>query len=62
VVILKGDDDKEYFLNTLIRIKILGPASEASSKKGKQQPVAPAPRPRSVAQPERTPNTATQGI
>ena len=61
VVVLKDEKEKEYFLDTSMKIKILGPAeaSKALNKKD-TQPVAP--KQVAVAPVEKTPNTATQGI
>jgi hypothetical protein len=59
VVILKDEKDKEYFLETGMTIKILGPAD----LKGKKQNKVASPVPKTtVAPPQAAPNTATQGI
>ena len=58
VVILKDEKEKEYFLETGMKIKILGPA-EIKATKAVKPTTEPKPI---VAQPEQVPNTATQGI
>jgi hypothetical protein len=58
-VIFKDEKDKEYFLNTMMKIKIVG-AAEVSAEKTKK-PVTQAP-PVPVAPVDKVPNTATQGI
>jgi len=60
VVVLKDEKDKEYFLDTSMKIKILGPA-EASKALNKKTVQNAAPKPM-VAPVEKVPNTATQGI
>lgn len=58
VVILRDEKDKEYFLDTMMKIKILGSAEAAIPKDTKSiQSTKP-----QVAPVEKTPNTATQGI
>ena len=62
VVIFKDEKDKEYFLETGMKIKILGPA-EAKPNKPSKTAQAPAAQQKPVPAPvEKTPNTATQGI
>ncbi len=59
VVIFKDEKDKEYFLNTMMKIKILGPADVDTGKARKSiRPATPAP----IKPVETVPNTATQGI
>jgi hypothetical protein len=59
VVIFKDEKEKEYFLETGMKIKILGQADTKTNKAAKvptpAQKLTPAPV-------EKTPNTATQGI
>jgi hypothetical protein len=66
VVILKDDKDKEYFLETGMKIKVLGAAEANVKKSSPKKPTAPttpvAPVAPSVAPVEKVPNTATQGI
>lgn len=60
VIILKDEKEKEYFLDTGMKIKILG-AAEAKKVKSTQPVKAPsalAPTPA----PEQAPNVSTQGI
>lgn len=58
VVIFKDEKEKEYFLETGMKIKILGPAQVKDTKSTK-----PTPTPKlAVTQPEPVPNTVTQGI
>ena len=59
VVILKDEKDKEYFLETGMKIKILGPADLSKTKTNK---VAAPPVKTTITPPEKYPNTATQGI
>jgi len=59
VVILKDEKDKEFFLETGMKIKILGAADVSKSKKSPTQKPTTAP---TVAPVEKTPNTVTQGI
>jgi len=58
VVVLKDEKEKEYFLDTSMKIKILGTADvKSKSNKTMSSPVKT-----TVAPVEKTPNTATQGI
>lgn len=61
VVILKDEKDKEYFLETGMKIKILGPAEVKADKAPKPavEKTTPAPQ---AAPVEKSPNTATQGL
>jgi hypothetical protein len=58
VVVLKDEKEKEYFLDTSMKIKIMG-ASEVKPISNKA--ASPASKP-TVAPVEKNPNTATQGI
>ena len=65
VVILKDEKDKEYFLETGMKIKILGPAeaNKPQSKKTPKQPSGNPLEPKPAVTPvEKTPNAVTQGI
>jgi hypothetical protein len=59
VVILKDEKEKEYFLNTMMKIKILG-AAEVKTNKIKPQKQSTPTEPTAPAEP--APNSATQGI
>jgi hypothetical protein len=62
VVILKDEKEKEYFLNTMMKIKVLGPGETAGNKAPKAATAPAAPSAPAQPAPEQTPNTATQGI
>jgi hypothetical protein len=66
VVIFKDEKDKEYFLETGMKIKILGPAEAKPANKANKSS-APTPAPQAGQKPapapqEPQPNTATQGL
>lgn len=61
VVIFKDEKDKEYFLETGMKVKILGPAEIKTNKNAKTSTPAPKAVPAPVPA-EKAPNTATQEL